>query len=290
MPMPTRFGHEFSGDVAAVGEGVTAFAPGDAIMSVHTAPCGECFWCRNAQEELCESIMSTMVLGAYGEYIELPARVAAVNVFRKPADLSYVAAAFLEPLACVMHSLRSIPLRDGMTVLVIGDGGFGLLHAMALMRRGVRPILAGHSEERLALARKLGISSTIDTRHTNLREAVFERTDGRGADAVIECTGRQDVWEDAINFVRRGGTVCLFGGLEEGARPSFSAARMHYDEIALVSPFHFSPADVRAAYDLLTSGTFDPLPLVTQSVPLEGIADLFRRLDAREGIKFAVIP
>ena len=72
MPMPTRFGHEFCGDVAAVGDGVEGFAAGDAVMCVHTAPCGECFWCRSAQEELCEQLMPAMLLGAYSDLIAVP--------------------------------------------------------------------------------------------------------------------------------------------------------------------------------------------------------------------------
>ena len=87
MPMPTRFGHEFSGDVAAVGEGVTAFAVGDAIACVHSAPCGECYWCARGREELCEHVMATKILGAYAEYVAVPPHIVARNAFRKPAGL-----------------------------------------------------------------------------------------------------------------------------------------------------------------------------------------------------------
>src|SRR5579883_2474597 len=106
MPMPTRFGHEFSGDVVAVGQGVTQFAPGDPVMCAHTAPCGRCYWCRHEQEELCEELMPAMLLGAYAELIAVPRRVAEQNCFAKPPAVSYAQAAFLEPLACVVRSLR----------------------------------------------------------------------------------------------------------------------------------------------------------------------------------------
>src|SRR5271165_3446601 len=125
MPMPTRFGHEFSGDVAGVGSGVTTFERGDAILSVHSAPCGACFWCARAEEELCERVMSTKILGAYAEYVELPAHIVAQNAYRKPANLSYEAGAFLEPVACVVHSLRLLTLAPGVSLVVVGDGGFG---------------------------------------------------------------------------------------------------------------------------------------------------------------------
>ncbi|HET7814651.1 MAG TPA: alcohol dehydrogenase catalytic domain-containing protein [Candidatus Baltobacteraceae bacterium] len=289
MPMPTPFGHEFSGDVAAVGEGVTKFAEGQALMSVHSAPCMQCFWCGNGEEELCTSVMSTKILGAYAEYIEIPAHIAAINAYAKPAHLSYVAAAFLEPLACVVHSVEMLAPKAGARVLVMGDGGFGFLHALVLKGIGAEPMLAGRRDERAALAQRYGLPY-LDVRKDDLLKIVHEVTQARGTDALVECTGQAEVWERGPQLVRRGGTVSFFGGLPSGTRVSFDAARMHYDEVRLISPFHFRPSSVRRAYDMLASGEIDPLPLVTETVPLAEIARVFERLDAGDGIKFAVTP
>lgn len=290
MPMPTPFGHEFSGDVAAVGEGVTKFSVGDAIMSVHSAPCTACYWCERGEEELCESVMATKILGAYAEYIEIPRHIVEQNCYPKPPDLSYATAAFLEPLSCVVHSLQFAGVSAGSTALVMGDGGFGLLHAALLVHAGVRPVLAGRREERLKIARRFGVEHLVDARSEDVTQRIRELTGGRGADALIECTGREDVWEAAPMMVRRGGVVSFFGGLPSTARVSFLAARMHYDEVRLVSPFHFTPRAVRRAYEVLASRAIDPAPLVTASVPLEQIAEVFERLDGGEGIKFAISP
>lgn len=289
MPMPTPFGHEFSGDVASVGEGVTKFAQGQAIMSVHSAPCMQCFWCGNGEEELCASVMSTKILGAYAEYIEIPAHIVALNAYVKPQHLSYVAAAFLEPLACVVHSVDTLAPKAGSYVLVMGDGGFGFLHALVLKGIGAKPLLAGRRDERAALAERYGIPY-LDVRKDDLLEIVRGVTHSRGADALVECTGQAEVWERGPQLVRRGGTVSFFGGLPSGTRVSFDAARMHYDEVRLVSPFHFRPSSVRRAYEMLASGEIAPLPLVTDTVPLAEIASIFERLDAGDGIKYAVTP
>ncbi len=290
MPMPTPFGHEFSGDVAAIGEGVTKFSVGEPVMSVHSAPCTTCYWCKRGEEELCESVMATKILGAYAEYIVIPQHIVEQNCYRKPGDLSYACAAFLEPLSCVVHSLDFTKIPADSTVLVMGDGGFGLLHVALLARAGMKPILAGRRDERLRIGRSFGAHETIDARSEDVTQRVRELTQGRGADALIECTGREEVWEAAPMMVRRGGIVSFFGGLPSNVRVSFLAARMHYDEVRLLSPFHFTPRAVRRAYDLLCSRAVDPAPLVSGSVPLEHIADVFARLDAGEGIKFAVQP
>lgn len=291
MPMPTLFGHEFSGDVVAVGEGVTAFALGDAIASVHSAPCGACFWCARAQEELCERVMETKILGAYAEYIAIPKHIVERNAFVKPSALSYEAAAFLEPLSCVVHALRHAGVERVETLLVIGAGGFGLLHALAARALGVaRVMLAGRGSERLALAARLGVEHTVDTSEDDVLAYVREGTGGRGADLVMECTGSQGVWESAPLYARRGGAVSLFGGLPSGSNVAFDAGRLHYDEVRILSPFHFTPRAVREAFDLLVFGALDPRPLISETFPLERLPDAFAALDTRGGIKYGIVP
>jgi L-iditol 2-dehydrogenase len=287
MPMPTRFGHEFSGDVVAVGKGVATFAVDDAVMCVHTAPCGACYWCARAQEELCEQLMSTMLLGAYADFIEVSQRVVEVNCFRKPEHLSYREAAFLEPLSCVVHSVEL--LQPWEEVAIVGDGAFGIVHALVLRERGARPILIGRRTERLEIARGYGFE-VIDARSSEPLLALRERTGRRGADAAIECTGTQNAWESALSLVRRGGVLSLFGGLPSGTNVTFSSERLHYDEIRIISPFHFTPRDVRVAYNLLNARTFDLSRLVTHVYRLGEIADAFERLDAGEGMKAAIEP
>lgn len=289
MPMPTRFGHEFSGDVVAAGEGVTAFAAGDPVMCVHTAPCGECFWCRHDQPELCEHLIPAMLLGAYSDMIAVPKRIVDVNCFAKPAGVSYAEAAFLEPLACVVHSIAALAPVRGSIVAVLGNGGFGMLHALLLARHGIDAFLFGRRPQRLDLARTLGLVS-VDTRATAIREFILERTQGRGADAAIECTGTVEMWESAPSLVRRGGRVSFFAGLPADARVSFSAARLHYDEVQLVAPFHFTPADVCAAFELIASRALPLTQLISDVYPLARIADAFTKLDAGEGIKVLIEP
>jgi L-iditol 2-dehydrogenase len=289
MPMPTRFGHEFSGDVVAVASGVSAFAVGDAVMCVHTAPCGTCYWCRNEQEELCESLLETMILGAYSDTIEVPGRVVERNCFLKPEAVSYAQAAFLEPLACVVHSIELLAPAPGSVVAIIGNGGFGILHALLLQRRGVQALLFGRRPARVALARELGLES-IDTNATPLEKIIAERTDGRGADAAIECTGTAEMWERAPSLVRRGGRASFFAGLPAQTRVAFDAARIHYDEVHLLAPFHFTPADVRAASELIAAGALPLMRLISDRYPLDQIGDAFERLDAGDAIKLLIEP
>ena len=212
--MPSPFGHEFSGDIHEVGEGVKKFKVGDQVMTAPTAPCRTCVYCIKGQENLCSLVMDTMVWGAYAEYVRVPAHIVENNMFKKPNHLSYGEAAMLEPLACVVYGMDQVDIQPDVTVLIIGAGAIGLMHIMVARILGAgRIIVAGHRDHRLKLALAMGADAVIDAHTESSIERVKELTDGIGADLVIECTGQLAVWESTPDLVRKGGTIVLFGGL-----------------------------------------------------------------------------
>ncbi len=287
IPMPGPFGHEFSGTVVKIGTGVRGFREGDPVMSTHSAPCLTCRYCRKKLFNLCEKIMQTKVLGAFAEYILLPEHIVRQNMFLKPDHLNFAEAAMLEPLACVVHGQGGVKMKKNDTVLIIGTGPIGLLHMALAKRRGARVIVTGLERQRLALAHSLGADVICEP--SALLMTVEAETQGLGTDVVIECTGQLDVWETAVNYVRRGGMVLLFGGCKAGSIVTYDTHRLHYDEIQLKGVFHFMPKDVKAARTLLAEG-FDVKPLITGSYPLASLSSAFSRLALGDGIKYAIIP
>ena len=283
IPMPGPLGHEYSGDVVAAGNGAK-FEVGDAVMGVHSAPCGQCRWCQVDQPNLCVSIMETKVLGAYAEYLLIPARIANINVYKKPDELAYPEAALLEPLACVAQGILEIQriLGDQRTgsVLVIGPGAIGLMFGAMLQQAGWEVTVAGRNPARLAVGSQMGIASVP------LHELTMV-TDGY--DLVIECTGQVEIWEKSIDYVRRGGLLMLFGGPPGGTCVSFDTHRLHYDQITVLSPFHFGPAAVRKAYEALAA-RLNLSPLISGVRSLEEAAATFEDLAAGRGIKYVFQP
>lgn len=326
IPLPSPLGHEFSGDIVSIGEGVAGWEVGEAVMAVHSAPCGECSFCLMGRENLCSAVMDEKVLGAYAEYILLPARIVKRNLYRKPDTLSYQEAAMLEPLSCVVHGMRAIrretwgstpdpagadgpqtPITIGLseqgplapagglgakpsTALILGAGPIGLLHLMLAKSRGQRVIVAGRREERLAMARAFGADAVIDTEQGDIARGVMDATGGLGADLVIEAAGSRELWEASPSLARRGGTVLLFGGCPPGTKACFDAGRIHYDEITLAGAFHFTPADVKESYELLASGRIDVKPLISGEFPLDDLQKAFDALIAGRGIKYVILP
>jgi len=290
MPFPTPLGHEFAGEVVAVGDGVQRFPPGTEVMAVHSAPCGACRDCQRGQENLCAHAFSTMALGGFAEYMRLPARVVKSNTFVKPASLSFEQAAFLEPLSCVVQGLTKSGFKAGDTVIVLGSGAIGLMHLVLARKLGAEQVVVvGRGAERLALAARLGADLVIDARESQATERACEATDG-GADLVIECAGMPAAWEAAPALARRGGRVLLFGGCKVGTWASFDTRRLHYDELTLVGSFHFTPRAVAEAQQLLAKGSLDLTPLISERQPLANITEVFARMDRGVGLKYALTP
>jgi L-iditol 2-dehydrogenase len=293
IPMPGPFGHEFSGTVEAVGRGVEGFEEGEEVMAVHSAPCLSCAYCRKGLHNLCEDIMRTKALGAFAEYLLLPSRIVRQNAFHKPPGLPFEEAALLEPLSCVVHGLAPLDIREGDSVLIIGAGPIGLIHLMLIKgtARGVSAAVADVNRQRLDKALALGADATIDPSKKEVTDALDELTpSGMGFDYVFECTGRPEVWEASVGYLRRGGTLVLFGGCPKGTSVTYDTARLHYDEITMKGVFHYTPADVRKAHELILGGTLDLSGLISGSYPLKHIGKAFESLAEGEGIKYAIIP
>lgn len=288
IPMPGPFGHEFSGIVVEKGKGAGKFKVGDPIMAVHSAPCLCCSYCKKGIFNLCENLMSTKVLGAYSEYLLLPKHIVRQNVFKKPKTLSFSEAAFLEPLACVVHGMEPLGIKKNDTVFIIGAGPIGLLHLILAKSKGAKVMITGLEEQRLKVARKLGADLVFDPSQTV--KSIRDFTGGIGADYIFECTGQPDIWEASVEYVRKGGTIVLFGGCKSGAIVRFKAERLHYDEIKLMGTFHFTPRDVAKAFGFLRDRKVDVRKLISGSFPLKDIKDVFAKLAKGDGIKYALIP
>jgi L-iditol 2-dehydrogenase len=292
IPMPGVFGHEFSGIVADVGRGVKGLKRGDAVMAVHSAPCKKCVFCKKGLYNLCENIMDTKILGAFAEYIVLPPHIIRQNVFHKPKNLTFEEAAFLEPLSCVVHSIDPLDIKKGDSAHIVGAGPIGLLHLILLKRKGSKVAVTDIKKERLRMAKRLGADFIFPLNPPLLKGDVgglLEKGGVEGFDYVFECTGKTEVWEASVNYLRRGGTLILFGGCERGTKVTYDTYRLHYDEITIRGSFHYTPRDVKKAYKLLCEGKLGLSRLISGRYSLKDIQKAFNKLAKGDGLKYAII-
>lgn len=288
--LPTVFGHEWAGDVAEVGEGVTWLKKGMRVRAGNSSPCLRCEMCQKQQYNLCEDMM--WLWGAYAEHIKVPPRIVMLNTQEIPAHVSYEEAAITEPLACVLHGLEKAHIRLGDTIAIIGAGPIGLLHLITARKMGAgKIIISDLVDERLQLASRLGADETLDAKREDTVEKTKRLTKGYGVDVVIEAIGLPATWEQALRMVRKGGTVLEFGGCPPGTEIKVSTEQLHYDETTILGTFHATPAHFKKALNLIASGVLNVKPLVTRKMRLDNLKEAFETLTtSKTDIKIAIIP
>ncbi|GIW78563.1 MAG: sorbitol dehydrogenase [Gemmatales bacterium] len=287
IPMPGPFGHRYSGTVVQLGPGAPPFEIGQPVMGVHSAPCGQCPLCRKQKEHLCPYVMRDKVLGAFADYLCIPKAVAAHNLFERPASLAAEHAALLEPVSCVVHGLNLLAWDRVERVLVLGCGTMGLLFLQLLPRfTTAQRFAAGRRTARLQLAKPFAVD-VWDVTSVSLAERLpaTERFD-----CVIECTGKLDGWQEAFARTAPGGQVLLFGGLPKGTIFEVDSYRAHYEEVAILGSFHFTPRDVLQAREMLLAGEVRVDGLISDSFPLTRLEEALLSLKDGRGLQYAIVP
>jgi L-iditol 2-dehydrogenase len=284
------FGHEFAGDVLAVGESVTRFQPGQRVVAANSAPCLECFYCKRGKPNLCEDLLFNN--GAYAEYIRVPARIVERNTYELAPHLSYRDAALAEPLACVVKGLDDTGLVPGDTVVVIGIGPIGSMFVRLAKLRGAKVIAVGRRRAKLEHTLAPGADRVVATEETlDPVKAVRELTGGHGADIVIEAVGQPQTWNWSVEMLRRGGVVNFFGGPPSGTRVELDTNLLHYSEITCKASFHHTPKAFRDALDIIESGGVTAAEFVQAEDPLESLPRvLFELMEGSRTLKTAIIP
>ena len=289
--IPSGFGHEFSGIVEKVGRGVEEFKPGDRVVAANSAPCGECFFCRRGEYNLCENL--NLLNGAYAEYITVPARIVKKNMLILPKDLAFERAAFCEPLANVVHGVERTGIKPGDSVGIIGIGPIGLMFARLAKLKGARVIAAGRNPLKLKMAEEFSHADEIvDLKKYPNPEKIFKAfsEEEKGLDIAVECVGLPEIWERIFTCVRPGGTVHFFGGCKSGSTVTFDTTKMHYGDITMMSVFHHTPKYFRMALDYIASGEVEVEKLITDTLPLEKVEYAMNRHIEGKALKFLIKP
>ena len=287
---PMVLGHEVSGEVVQVGEGVERFAEGDAMVVTHHVPCNACHYCLSGHHTVCDTLRETSFdPGGFAEYLRVPAINVDRGVFKLPGGLSFEEASFAEPLACVLRGQQRSNIRPGQSVLVLGSGLAGLLHINLARTLGAGRIVATDMVEyRLEAARKFGADFAFlatDGVPARLREV----NDGRLADLVIVCTGAIPALKQALESVDRGGTVLFFAPTEPGVNISVPINDVFFrNDVTLTTTYAGAPANLASALELIGAGSVRVGEMITHRLGLAEAALGFK-LTAEAGDSLKVI-
>src|SRR6201997_3106084 len=271
---PRIFGHETSGAVAAVGEGVRQYVPGDRVMVFHHIPCRECFYCENKTFAQCATYKKVGCTagfepsgGGFAEYVRVMDWIVERGTVRIPDGVSFEQACFVEPVNTCMKGVDSLRLEADETVLVIGQGPIGLILAVLARQTGARVITSDLYPQRLTISKSFGLGLTIDASRTNVTQRVRELTDGRGADAVILAVGGNGLIRPAMDATRPGGRVLLFAQAVHGEAVVDPAA-ICVDEKTLLGSYSASVELQEESVRFVMSREMDLERLISHRFPL----------------------
>ena len=289
---PRVLGHEITGEIAEVGEGVEKYKKGDRVFVSHHVPCNTCHYCLNGYHTACDTLHRTNYdPGGFAEYIRIPRINVESGVYVLPDGMSYEEGAFIEPLACVVRGQRLAGLKAGQTVLVIGSGISGLIHInLARAIGAVRIIATDITGYRLKAAERFGADAVINAKD-DVQKRLLEINENRLADLVIVCAGALPASTGALKCVDRGGAVLYFAVPEPEVMVPVPMNELWRNEITLMTSYGASPLDLETAIKLISSRRVDLTGMITHKLTFRDGGAGFRLVaEAKESIKVIFEP
>lgn len=285
----TIFGHEFSGDVAQVGEHVTGINVGDRVTAVGFRACGKCLWCSQGKPHRCSdmALVGYQLPGAMAEYVSIPVAAVGQTVFPLPDELTYEDAAQVEPLSISLYSVRRAKPKATDTAVVLGAGVIGLNAIQVLKSMGVKTVLvSARRPSRLAAAKTCGADLIVDAAKDDPVPAIMEATGGMGAEIVVECAGSPATFEQAVEMASGRGKIALVAIYEQP---------ITWDPMPVISKnltlIGCLGGNFPGSIDLIRTGKATTRPFVTHRFPLERADEAFKTAISDPGaIKVMIIP
>ena len=281
---PLIMGHEAAGEIAGVGPNVNSWRVGDRVTFDSTIYCGQCDYCRSGRVNLCESRRVIGVSppeykqhGAFAEYLVVPQRI----LYRLPDGMPFEHAAMVEPVSIAVHAVQRVTIAPTDIAVVVGAGMIGLLIIQVLRWSGAQRVIAVDLEpKRLALARELGATDTLQSNAGDIPAEILRLSDGHGADCVFEAVGIGATTQLALQVARRGGAIVLVGNLAQ--KIEFPLQSVVTRELTIHGSCS-SAGEYPLCLDLIARNIVRVGPMISTIAPLSHGIDWFQRLSSRGG-------
>ncbi len=261
-----KLGHEPAGIISEVGSKVKDFKKDDRVFTHHHVPCYSCHFCNHGNETMCPKYYETNLspCGLAEEYLVPEWNVSHGGVLKISDSMSFDEAAMIEPLACCIRSWHKFPHKKGDSVAIFGVGPTGMMHVMLAKDKGFEKIFClDVNDFRLEFAKKFQITQSINSNDSSRKEKILHETENRGVDVAIVATGNLKALDDAIELVRKGGAVMMFGVPSKGDTMNIDMSKIYSKEITLTTSYAASDYDTKEALELIKSSRADVKSLIT---------------------------
>jgi len=288
---PMILGHEIGGIIEEIGQDVEGdFQKGDIVTVVTSVGDQTCYYCQKGYYNLCDNprYIGYYFPGGFAEYVIIPEQaVKGNNIIKIDVDIDFPEISMIEPLSCCVNGQEYLNIQAGEIVVIFGGGPIGCMHAeLARVKQAEKIILIDIVEEKLELAKKVGVTHVINSGKEDVEKKIKALTDGHGADVVITACSVKNVQETALEITAKKGRISYFAGVtKDDPFIKFNSNILHYNEISLFGAFASYRKQFEMAYDLIASGHIDAKKFITHKFPLDDIIKAFELKSRGEGLK-----
>lgn len=272
---PTVLGHEVVGEIVKKGKNVSKFEIGDRVITAIHVPCFTCHYCNKGHYTICEQFRTNNIdPGGFAEFIRIPKLHLNHLTHKVSNNVTDEEATLIEPIACCLHGLKQADIRPNDSVLIMGAGTIGILHAQLAKIKGANKVIVSDmSEFKLQKALKVGCDYAINIKEKNIIDEVNKITDGQGVDVIVIAAGVSSLVADAVNMVRRAGKIIVFSGFDKNKLVTLDVSRFFKDEISIIGTYSVTPYEFPEALDLLEKRKLNTEEMITHVYPLKKLSE-----------------
>ena len=272
---PTVLGHEVVGEIVKKGKNVSKFEIGDRVITAIHVPCFTCHYCNKGHYTICEQFRTNNIdPGGFAEFIRIPELHLNHLTHKVSNNVTDEEATLIEPIACCLHGLKQADIRPNDSVLIMGAGTIGILHAQLAKIKGANKVIVSDmSEFKLQKALNVGCDYAINIKEKNIIDEVNKITDGQGVDVIVIAAGVSSLVADAVNMVRRAGKIIVFSGFDKNKLVTIDVSRFFKDEISIIGTYSVTPYEFPEALDLLEKRKLNTKEMITHVYPLNKLSE-----------------
>ena len=272
---PTVLGHEVVGEIVKKGKNVSKFEIGDRVITAIHVPCFTCHYCNKGHYTICEQFRTNNIdPGGFAEFIRIPELHLNHLTHKVSNNVTDEEATLIEPIACCLHGLKQADIRPNDSVLIMGAGTIGILHAQLAKIKGANKVIVSDmSKFKLQKALNVGCDYAINIKEKNIIDEVNKITDGQGVDVIVIAAGVSSLVADAVNMVRRSGKIIVFSGFDKNKLVTIDVSRFFKDEISIIGTYSVTPYEFPEALDLLEKRKLNTKEMITHVYPLNKLSE-----------------
>ena len=272
---PTVLGHEVVGQIVKKGKNINNYQLGDRVITAIHVPCFTCHYCNKGHYTICEQFRTNNIdPGGFAEFIRIPELHLKHLTHKVSNNVTDEEATLIEPIACCLHGLKQADIRPDDSVLIMGAGTIGILHAQLAKIKGANKVIVSDmSEYKLQKALKVGCDYAINITEKDIISEVNQITNGQGVDVIVIAAGVSSLVSDAVNMVRRAGRIIVFSGFDKNKLVTLDASRFFKDEISIIGTYSVTPYEFPEALDLLEKRKLNTDEMITHVFPLDKLSE-----------------